>query len=281
NRKAMEMSGLGDLPAVSIFNPLTQDQEIMCPSVLPGLLSVVLTNVNRGQKDLRLFETGRVYSAKGETEVLAAVITGRREDDWRLGKKEAADFYDLKGPIVQTLVSLGLAPEQIRFEAAQEDFLADGESAAVLVDGKRIGVAGKIAADVIEQWNIKQDNCLFAQIDMSGIYARRDPARKYEPVPEFPSISRDISLAVPSGVTARDIEDAIHKTAAKQKDVVLADLKFIEKYEGEKIAEGNRGLVFSLTYRASEARTLRDEEVSEAHEQVCHVLIKDLGLTRR
>ena len=59
NSKALVKSNLADIPAVRIFNPLNQDQEIMRPAILPSLLQVAVTNINRGQKDLRFFEIGK------------------------------------------------------------------------------------------------------------------------------------------------------------------------------------------------------------------------------
>jgi len=116
---------------------------------------------------------------------------------------------------------------------------------------------------------------------MEDIYHRERAPHGYIPVPEFPTISRDISLAAPRNVMARDIEHAIYKTVHIQKQVGLAEIKFIEKYEGDKISKECRGLIFSLTYRSLFARTLRDEEVTEVHDKVCDLLVKDLGVIRR
>lgn len=281
NRKGLEMSNQGDLQGVEIFNPLTQDQEIMRPSMLPSLLSVVLSNANRGQKNIRFFETGKIYTAKGETDTLGVIMTGLREDDWRCVKKEDADYYDLKGAFEQAFDSLGIEKKRIRVQSQQEEFLADGQSSAVFVDGKKVGVIGKVGEDVLDKWDIKQKNVLFAEIDMEGVYKQKKPVVRYKPVSEFPAISRDISLAVQANITAHDIEEAIRKTVEGEKQVVLTDLRFIEKYEGDQIAKDQRGLIFSLTYQSCQSRTLRDEEVTEAHEKVCDVLVRDLGVIRR
>ena len=67
---------------------------------------------------------------------------------------------------------------------------------------------------------------------MQDIYKKRETVRKYKPVSEFPAVSRDISLAVRPNITADDIEQAIYSAIKDEKQVVLADLRFIEKYEG-------------------------------------------------
>ncbi|MCK5178963.1 MAG: phenylalanine--tRNA ligase subunit beta, partial [Candidatus Omnitrophica bacterium] len=281
NRRSLEQSNQGDVQGVEIYNPLTQDQEIMRPSMLPSLLSIVLSNVNRGQKNIRFFETGKIYTAKGEKDVLGIIMMGQRGDDWRQIKKEDVDYYDLKGALQQTFDRLGIEKNRIRFKSGQEKIFASGQGADVFINGKKTGMIGKVEENVLDQWDIKQKNVLFAQIDMSEIYAQKEHRPKYKQVSGFPAVSRDISLAVEPNVTAYDIEQAVRKTVEREKRVVLADLKFIEKYEGDKISKGKRGLIFSLTYQSRLARTLRDEEVSEAHEKVCDVLVRGLGVIRR
>ncbi|HQP10981.1 MAG TPA: phenylalanine--tRNA ligase subunit beta, partial [Candidatus Omnitrophota bacterium] len=281
SRKNLEMSGQERLPAVALINPLTQDQEVMRPSMLPGFLSVALSNVNKGQKNFRVFETGKIYGMGGEKETVGVMIVGRRTDDWRLEKKEEADFYDLKGVLEQMLARLQIDNSKVEFQPAETDFFEEGQSAAILINGKTAGVAGKLESGILDRWDIKQKNVLFAQVDMEEIFRRESSPRKYVPVQEFPAISRDISLAVPPTVLARDIEREIRQAINAQKDIVLMQTKFVEKYEGDKIPQGYRGMVFSLTYGARAARTLRDEEVAEVHKNVCATLIKKLGVVQR
>jgi len=74
---------------------------------------------------------------------------------------------------------------------------------------------------------------------------------------------------------------AFNKCSGNRKEIVLTDVKVIGRYEGDKIAKGQRGLVFSLVYRSRLARTLRDEEVTHVHGKVCDALVKDLEVTLR
>jgi len=83
SNKMLVKSNMADIPAVRIFNPLNQDQELMRPSMLPSMLQVTITNINRGQRELRLFEIGKRYFIDGEKETLAILLTGRRTHDWR------------------------------------------------------------------------------------------------------------------------------------------------------------------------------------------------------
>lgn len=113
------------------------------------------------------------------------------------------------------------------------------------------------------------------------MYGQDSRPVKFKPVSEFPAISRDISLSVPTTINASDIEQSMRKSAAGNGDVKLSSVKFTELYEGDKIAKDRRGLIFSLTYESSKSKTLRDEEAENLHSKVCRALIEDLGVEQR
>ena len=281
NRRNLAKSNQEKMQGVEIFNPLTQDQEIMRPSMLPSFLSIILSNINRGQKNIKYFEVGKIYTVKGEKDVLGIVMTGLRSDDWREVEKKKVDFYDLKGVIEQIFKRISNKIQKIEFESVSEDYFSLGQGAAIVNGGKRIGIAGKVDESVLHKWGIKQEDIFFAQIDLDSMYHQESLQSKYKPLSEFPTISRDISLAVNANITAFDVEKLIRQTAHEKRDVILADVKFIELYEGSKIAKDHRGLIFSLTYQSRLAKTLRDEEVEQVHNEVCNALTNDLGVIQR
>ncbi|OGX05737.1 MAG: phenylalanine--tRNA ligase subunit beta, partial [Omnitrophica WOR_2 bacterium GWA2_47_8] len=81
NQSMLDKTALGHLKGVRVQNPLSQDQEMLRPAVLPSLLSIVLLNLNRGQKDLRLFEIGKVYSCEAEKKMINIVASGSKPGD--------------------------------------------------------------------------------------------------------------------------------------------------------------------------------------------------------
>ncbi|MGB2705878.1 MAG: phenylalanine--tRNA ligase subunit beta, partial [Candidatus Omnitrophota bacterium] len=89
-----------DAEVIAIKNPLSIDQEIMRPTMLPGMLKVISYNLSRKVKRLSLFEVGKIYKEKGgryaEEPVLSACLSGIRRENWKAGKQEF-DFFDIKG----------------------------------------------------------------------------------------------------------------------------------------------------------------------------------------
>jgi len=262
------------LRGVKIQNPLAQDQGLLRPSLLPSLLSVVVFNVNRGQKNLRLFEIGKIYGPRGEQETLGIIMTGKLDEDWRKISKSEADFYDIKGAVEQTIART--CRQEIRFESGSQPFLEKGRGACVLVQGVDVGFLGKIEEDVLINWDIKQKNVFFAQINLEELRRFYSPRQSYRSVSQYPVIVRDVSLAVKTSVQFQQV----CATAFRLGSGILNSVKFSEEYRGEKIPAGQRGVVFSLRYKAPD-RTLREEEVNDVHAKILRAFVEELGAVQR
>ncbi len=273
NQKSLEKSSLRFEQSLRIVNPLTQEQELMRPSLLPGFLSAALSNVNHGEKNLRFFEFGRTYMDGVEREVLGVLLTGIRSQDWRLGKKEMADFYDLKGAVENVLTVLS---SNARFEPAQIQGFEAGQCAQVQLNGTPVGILGRVTSDALQKWDIKTNNVFFVQLELEALCAQKRSAIKFVPMVEFPSVVRDISLAVKNEIAYEKVK----AICQAQGGSILKSVRFVEQYVGDKIQPGHRGIVFSLVYQ-SDKGTLKEEDVNHAHERICQALINELGAVRR
>ena len=273
NAKALVKSNMAGIPAVRIFNPLNQDQELMRPAMLPSFLQVVVTNINRGQKDLRFFEIGKIYSKNKEQETLGLLLTGRRAHDWRSSKKEGVEFSDLKGALERIFQTAGI---DVVYEGANTPVFDPACAAAIIVGGKQIGVLGRIERKVLNNWDIKPLDVYFAELHLDEILSLPGKPLKYQPISEFPAIVRDVSLAVKKDVPYGKIEEICRKQGGD----ILKSVHFIEQYLGDKIPSGTKGLVFSCQYQ-SNTRTLREDEVSAVHERILQALTRDLAAIRR
>ena len=271
DRKALNKTKLDSLNVQEIKNPLSHEQEIMRPSLLPGLLTTIQLNVNRGQKDLRFFEMGKEYTFDGEKEVLALCMTGRLSSDWRRCRQEA-NFYDLKG-VVESLIS---KEKEIVYAPTEHPVFRSPQSAQILCDGRLSGVLGLVNDAVLNQWDIKHKSIYLAELNVSSLFNTSLTLREYYPIPEYPAIIRDISLAVKHDISFAQVRQIIVQYGTE----FLTSIKFLEQYLGEKIPPGYRGLVFSLTFQATN-KTLREEEISSIHDRICQALISELGAVRR
>jgi len=270
-QSVLDRTRLGDLKGVKIKNPLTQDQEMMNPAMLTRFLSVVLSNLNKGQKDFRFFEVGKTYAAKGEKEKVAILMTGLGLVDWRETKKRQVGFYDIKG-VAQELLSKKSAD----FVDEDMPIFEKGQSVAIKKGTKAIGFLGKVNAAVLNDWDIKQKDIFFAQMDLAELYKILAQKKKFSSIPGYPPIVRDISVALKKDISFQVVKDIVKKNGSE----LLCSITFVEEYLGEQLPKDCRGITFSLTYR-SPSRTLRDEEVSVIHENIRKALIEKTGAVSR
>jgi len=237
------------------------------------MLQAAVTNINRGQKDLRFFEIGKRYFLDGEKETVGILLTGRRSQDWRFSKKDTVDIFDLKGIVERIFISIGVSPA---YESNSFAVLDPGCATSIKLNGIYLGSLGKVDGKILSNWGIKNQDIYFAGIHLDEIYPLPGMTLKYQSISEFPTITRDVSLAVKKEILYQKIEEICQQQGGD----ILKSVKFIEQYLGDKIQAGHKGLVFSCQYQ-SNSRTLREDEVSTVHERILQSLTKDLGAILR
>ncbi len=266
----------GPLP-VALQNPMSAEQEIMRPTMLPGFLQVAADNIHHGQKDQRLFEVAKRYlpAPDGERWTLGLLMTGRHASDWRHAKKDAVDLFDVKGAL-EELASV-MRVRGLSFVPTEKPGFEMGQSADVRLNGKTIGAIGRVAAEVVAAWDVKKAAVYFAEVDLEDVRDAVSPHEKYALPAEYPAMTRDISLAVKEGSASFGDFEAL---CLQNGQGLLDKIDFIELYTGEKIESGCKGYVLSLTYQSRE-RTLTDDEVNTLHESIIRELIEKFGVKRR
>lgn len=274
SRPALKKTGY-DGKAIAIQNPMSAEQELMRPTVLANMLLIVASNMNHGQKDLRFFEVGKRYLPGGERWTLGVIIAGRREGDWRKGKREQLDFFDLKGAIETALLSQRVQGLSCMAGAGEAKAFELGQAARVFLQGVEIGMMGKLSDVVLANFDIKKANVYFAEIDLEAAVDAVVPRAKFEMLDEYPSAVRDVSLAVKDVV----FED-LRALCLDNGQGLLRKVDLVEEYRGDKIEKGQRGIVLSLTYQAKD-KTLTEDVVNALHENIVAKLIEKFGVKRR
>ncbi len=273
SRAAMEKTGYDGIAPMALQNPMSAEQELMRPTMLPSALQAVAFNMNRGQKDLKFFEIGKRYLPAGERWTLLMVMTGRHEGDWRRGKRDAFDLFDVKGALETAFAAVRVKGLEYRAGAAAA--FEAGQAAGVFLKGQPIGSMGRISDDVLGKFEIKKAGVYVAEIDLAPALDALTPQAKFAVPEEFPAMVRYVSLAV----KAARFED-IRALCAARGAGLLRKIELVEEYRGDKIDKGSRGLVLSLTYQAGD-RTLTEDAVNALHESIVKELMEKFEALRR
>jgi phenylalanyl-tRNA synthetase beta chain len=275
SKKDLEIAQIPKQGLVYNQNFLTEDQEVMRPSLLPSMLQVIGHNFKNGQKDLRFFEVGKTYLSSGEIDVLAIGLTGKQGHDWRAPQARAVDFYDMKGVIEKVLEAFNL--EGLELASTQHASLDKGESAHIVFEGKEVGFLGKVKKEILSTWDIKHQDVFVAQLFID-VLREQDTKHisAYVPLNAYPSVVRDISLALKKEISYKKVQEAI----LKLREPLLKSVDVVEQYLGDKIPQGQKGITVSLVYQSSE-KTLTEPEVEEAHQRICQSILSELQAVKR
>ena len=277
-----DLDGLG-LPKegrIPVKNPLSEDQDVLRTALAPGLLNNVRHNISQGNARARLFELAHIFLAAAESETTARepgrlgllVYGGRSVDAWPTtlpAQAEDAGYLDLKGFVEHLLGALKLP--------CAEFVLASGHpylepAVAVSVAGKPLGSLGRVRADIADRYHARKEVWL-AELDtdlLADLHAARDV--RFAPLPKFPPVRRDITLAAPKTLPLGDVLAHVRGlTLPLLESVVLVDV-----FEPE--GSDDRNLTLRLTFRHAD-KTLKDKEVDKEREKVASSLVQGLSVT--
>ena len=269
----------GQDPFVTLKDSVIEGSVRMRPTLIPGLLDAVRLNMNHQRKDLKLFEIGRVFAAIGEgglpkeREMFAVAITGGQIDEGRSMPVRELDFYDAKGAVELAIDTVG-GPET-RFLGADIKHLRRGQSAVIDVGGSQIGYVGRVSEEIAANYKFRQP-VYVAEIDIQAVLDLTAETVRYEPLPKYPAVVRDVSFLVGRSVTF----DSIRDSALSMENILLRSVDFVDLFEGKGLGEEERSLTVRFTYRSDE-RTLVEEEVNIAHEAILGKLDSDVGVKPR
>lgn len=264
---------------IRLAMPMSEDRSILRLSIMPQLLEVVKYNSARQNDSFAVYETGAVFLANGnevlpeEQEHLAGAITGLWHSHSWQGEKKAVDFYVLKGILEGLFAKLGLT-ESVSYVQAKVDNMHPGRTAEIHLNGERIGFVGQVHPTIQKELDLK-DTYVF-ELSLKAVLEEATAALRYESIPRFPSITRDIALVVDKETVSGLLKDVIQEAGGK----LLKEVSVFDLYEGERMEEGKKSIAYSLKYMDPE-RTLTDEEVTKVHTQVLEALKTQTGAVLR
>lgn len=262
-----------DCEVVPLEYPLSSDMNILRPSLLPGILTVLRYNANHGTQDLAVFELGCVFGMRDglptEQRRLGLALTGSRGPAfWSASEGNGEfDLSDLKGRLEDLLESLGLRGIQWRPAASSDPlFIEEGQ----LTLGKQVlGRFGQMQPVTASKMDLKRP-VLVGELDLDLILKRRSTGRSFKALAQFPSIRRDVAMLVDESVTHDDVLRAVKKAKAD----FLHSVEIFDVFRGKGIAEGKKSVAYAFVYRDRE-RTLKDDEVTSSHAKVIERLKQD------
>ncbi len=271
---------------VHLLNPLTEDQDVMRTSLLPGLLENIKRNLNFQQSSCRLFEIGKVFYPNDgaplpdePTRVCGVLVGNRYANHSPLHYKfEETDINDARGGVETLLAGMRLAAAsaepQVLCMAAEdtgEPFCEPGYEIRVCSTEQQLGSIGKLKGEILANLGIKREVYYF-DLDFTALCAIRPAAKTFAPLPVYPTVKRDIALLVPRSTGA----GSLVKTVLSSGEKLVESCELFDVYQGDKIDRTMKSVALTITYRSA-TRTLTEKDVEKAHSKLVKLLTDTHG----
>jgi len=261
---------------VRLSNPLSEEESVLRPSLIPGLLLAAQRNVARRALPVRLFELGIVFAPGTdgevvETERLGFVLTGPTPATWHASPRDL-DFFDGKGALEALAAGLGVS--SLKVNAFDGGGLGHpGRSAFIVIEGTSAGSLMELHPAAAEALELPR-RVVVGELDVIPFFGAASESRAETPA-RFPALARDVALVVSAETAASTVEQEVRAAAGP----LLARLELFDVYRGDQIPPDTVSLAYALTLRDPE-RTLTDADADAVMDAIARAAA-DAGWTIR
>ncbi|MBQ1477243.1 MAG: phenylalanine--tRNA ligase subunit beta, partial [Erysipelotrichaceae bacterium] len=254
---------------VEVLSPLSEARRYVRNSLMPSILETLSYNLDHYNENVNLFEISKVYAEGLEQERLAVVLEGSILSSSVMHLNIKADFYVLKGLLMDMLDKLGYEKGRVTVKENTLDTVHfhPYRSCEVVMEGKTLAILGALHPSYAKKNKLPEVYYLEMNMDLM---VSRNPAKTKAPVvSRYPSVSRDISLLVREDVKAEDLL----KAAKKAGGALVKSTSVFDVYQGEHILTGFKSISLNIVYEAKD-HTLKAEEITPVHEKILEELSK-------
>ncbi len=258
--------------SIKLKNPIAENMSVMRKSLWPGLLEAVGKNLNRQEKQIRLFEEGVIFASdqrnsdgRQEKRMLAGVAGGHVKPRQWAAKETSIDFFDLKGDLINVL-SLTRTPSTFVFKSSSHPVFQPGQGAEIMIGDQTIGQIGKLHPALAKPLDIEIDLFLF---ELELKYLLHSELPKFIDVSRFPSVHRDLAVVVEEDMQMKFVEDEIRQSAGN----LLKNITLFDVFRGQNLKKNTKSMAFGLTFQSSSGNLVAQEV-----DDLIQKIIQDLKL---
>ena len=269
---------------VKLYNPLSNDLNVLRQTMLFGGLESIAYNANRRMNDLRLYESGNCYSINrnkpgnnpldkySEEQHIALFITGNKYESSWISREEKSSYFQLKSYVENIFIRLGFDINKFNIGnlSDKSDIYSDGlryrQNNDILVE------FGVVISALTKDFDIKE-NVFYCDIFWDNVIKNIGTGDiKYKELPKYPEVRRDLSMLLSRTVTFEQIKELAFKTEKYfLKRIILFDV-----YTGDKIDKDKKSYAVSFILQ-DQKKTLTDPQIDIIMHGLASIFIKELN----
>ena len=266
---------------IKIVNPISSELGVLRNSIFSNLIMYLSKNLDRGFKDLSIFEIGPIFTGPNPGEqntVVCGLSAGKKSRLSWIEKERDVDVFDVKRDVVQTLVEVGYNSDKFFVDSNTPNYYHPGKSGRLFLNNEKDKVAayfGEIHPNILSNIDLKTESLVGFEIFLDNLKIPKktlnDQKVKFT-VSDYQKSERDFAFIVNKDVTSQDLMSAISSIDQN----LIGDTKIFDVYEGENIPENQKSIAISVTIQSSE-KTLNDNDLEKINKLIIETIENKTG----
>lgn len=277
-----KLFGGGDA-ALHLANPISVEMAVMRPGLLPGLISALGRNQNRGVHDVALFELGQAYrgDAEGDQYLAASGVRagtakaaggGRHWD----GAAKAVDVFDAKSDVFALLASLNVDPTKAQVTRDAPAWYHPGRSGTLRLGPKTVlAHFGELHPATLKALDVDGPVAAF-EVFIDALPAQKAKGGRTKPrleMNDLQAVRRDFAFVLDKDVAAGDVVRA----AVGADKALIQDVSVFDVFEGGALEkEGKKSIGIEVVLQPT-SETLTDKDIEAVSQKITAAVKKATG----
>ena len=266
---------------IKIVNPISSELGVLRNSIFSNLIMYVSKNLDRGFKDLSIFEIGPVFTGPNPGEqntVVCGLSAGKKSRLSWIEKERNVDVFDVKKDVVQTLVEAGYNSDKFFVDSETPNYYHPGKSGRLFLNKERDNIAayfGEIHPNILKKIDIKTESLVGFEIFLDNLKLPKKTLNEQKTnfvVSDYQKSERDFAFVVDKGMNAQDLIDAVSSVDKN----LISNIKVFDVYQGDNIPENQKSIAISVTIQSFE-KTLKDSDLENINKLIIETVEKKTG----
>lgn len=255
---------------IELMMPLGEERSVTRKSVIPSLLQAINFNNSHANKDVCIYELSHTYSKDTELQTLAIACSGMYHTVPWLQTCQKADFYLMKGFVETIFKKLCIEESRYTLKPVEENnqYFHPGRSGYIVMGKDIVGVIGEIHPRMAKKYDVKE--AYVAELNLSVLLNLKTRALKFTPIPQYPSVTRDIALVMDQDIPTYDVVRTIQKASKR----LISKTQIFDVYVGEHIEVGKKSVAIALTFQDS-TKTLDEITINGVMDNILEAVAKE------
>ncbi len=266
---------------IKIVNPISSELSVLRSSIFSNLIMFISRNLDRGFKDLSIFEIGPVFTGSNpgqQNTIICGLSAGKKSRLSWIEKERNVDVFDIKRDVVQTLVEAGYNSDRFFIDSETPSYYHPGKSGRLFLNREKDQVAayfGEIHPNILKKIDIKTESLVGFEIFLDNLKLPKktlnDQRTKFV-TSDYQKSERDFAFVVSKDVKAQDLINAVSSVSQN----LISNIKVFDVYEGENIPENQKSIAISVMIQSLE-KTLNESDLEKITKSIIETVENKTG----